>query len=130
MGRIPTSCLCPVRALPGSTGSSLDTKTLHCGTTLALSGSVGVRVEFAGRERKVIDGPFAETKELLGGYWLWQVRSMEEAIEWVRRIPNPTGEHGVVEVRPVFEADDFGEELTPELREREERLRAQSEARA
>ena|SRR5437763_5431151 len=92
--------------------------------------SEGVRVEFSGSERKVIDGPFAETKELLGGYWLWQVRSMEEAIEWVRRIPNPTGEHGVVEVRPVFEADDFGEEFTPELREREQALRAQTEAGA
>jgi hypothetical protein len=78
----------------------------------------------------VIDGPFAETKELLAGYWVWQVRSMDEAIEWVRRIPNPTGEHGVVEIRAVFEADDFGEEFTPELREREERLRAQTEAGA
>jgi hypothetical protein len=89
-----------------------------------------VRVEFSGAERKVIDGPFAETKELLAGYWVWQVRSMEEAVEWVRRIPNPTGEHGVVEIRRVFEADDFGEEFTPELREREERLRAQTEAGA
>src|SRR5947199_376401 len=87
----------------------------------------GVRVEFSGSERRVIDGPFAETKELLGGYWLWQVKSMDEAIEWARRIPNPTGEHGVVEIRPVFETDDFGEELTPELREREERLRAQTD---
>src|SRR2546421_4108722 len=89
--------------------------------------SEGVRVEFSGSERKVIDGPFAETKELLAGYWLWQVRSMEEAIEWVRRIPNPTGEHGVVELRPVFEADDFGEEVTPELRGRGEARRAQTE---
>lgn len=92
--------------------------------------SAGVRVEFSGSERRVIDGPFTETKELLAGYWVWQVRSMDEAIEWVRRIPNPTGERGVVEVRPVFEADDFGEELTPELREREARLRAQTEAGA
>ena len=92
--------------------------------------SRGVRVEFSGRERKVIDGPFTETKELLAGYWLWQVKSMDEAIEWARRIPNPTGEHGVVELRPVFEADDFGEEFTPELREREAQLRAQSEAGA
>jgi hypothetical protein len=90
----------------------------------------GVRVEFSARERKVIDGPFAETKELLAGFWVWQVRSMEEAVEWVKRIPNPTGEHGVVEVRPVFEADDFGGELTPELREREALLRAQTEAGA
>jgi hypothetical protein len=92
----------------------------------------GARVEFEGSERKVIDGPFAETKELLAGYWVWQVKSMEEAIEWVKRIPNPTGEHSVVEIRPVFEADDFGEALTPELRERErqmdEQLRAQAEA--
>ena len=92
--------------------------------------SKGVRVEFSGRERKVIDGPFAETKELLAGYWLWQVKSLDEAIEWTKRIPNPTGEHGVVEIRPVFEADDFGEEFTPELREREARLREQTEASA
>jgi hypothetical protein len=92
--------------------------------------SKGVRVEFSGSERKVIDGPFTETKELLAGYWLWQVKSMDEAIEWVKRIPNPEGEHGVVEIRPVFEADDFGEELTPELRERERQLRAQTEAGA
>jgi hypothetical protein len=92
--------------------------------------SKGVRVEFSGSERKVIDGPFAETKELLAGYWLWQVKSMDEAIEWVKRIPNPGGEHGVVEIRPVFEADDFGEELTPELRERERQLRARTEAGA
>jgi hypothetical protein len=91
--------------------------------------SKGVRVEFSGAERKVIDGPFAETKELLAGYWLWQVKSLEEAIEWVKRIPNPDGEHGIVEIRPVFEADDFGEEFTPELREREQRLREQTEAR-
>jgi hypothetical protein len=92
--------------------------------------SKGVRVEFSGSERKVIDGPFTETKELLAGYWLWQVKSMDDAIEWVKRIPNPEGEHGVVEIRPVFEADDFGEELTPELRERERQLRAQTEAGA
>ena len=89
--------------------------------------SRGVRVEFSASERKVIDGPFTETKELLAGYWLWQVRSMDEAIELVKRIPNPDGEVGVVEIRPVFEADDFGEELTPELRERERQLRAQTE---
>ena len=92
--------------------------------------SKGVRVEFSGRERKVIDGPFAETKELLAGYWLWQVKSLDEAIEWTKRIPNPTGEHGVVEIRPVFEADDFGEEFTPERREREAQLRAQAETSA
>jgi hypothetical protein len=90
--------------------------------------SKGVRVEFAGSERKVIDGPFAETKELLAGYWVWQVKSLEEAIEWAKRIPNPTGEHGVVEIRPVFEAEDFGDVLTPELREREEQLETQLRA--
>jgi hypothetical protein len=87
----------------------------------------GVRVEFAGAERKVIDGPFAETKELLAGYWVWQVKSLEEAIEWVKRIPNPTGESSVVEIRPVFEIDDFDDALTPELREKGEKLRAQVE---
>ena len=89
--------------------------------------SKGVRVEFSGSDRKVIDGPFAETKELLAGYWVWQVKSMDEAIQWAKRIPNPTGEHSVVEIRPVFEAEDFGDVLTPELREREERMRAQVE---
>jgi hypothetical protein len=92
--------------------------------------SKGVRVEFSGSERKVIDGPFAETKELLAGYWVWQVKSMDEAIEWAKRIPNPTGEHSLVEIRPVFEAEDFGDALTPELREREERMRAQTEGGA
>src|SRR5215204_1515321 len=92
--------------------------------------SKGVRVAFSGSERKVIDGPFAETKELLAGYWVWQVKSLDEAIEWVKRIPNPEGEHGIVEIRQVFEADDFGDELTPELRERGERLREQTEASA
>ena len=91
--------------------------------------SKGVRVEFSGSERKVIDGPFAETKELLAGYWVWQVKSMEEAIEWVKRIPNPEGERSVVEIRPVFEAEDFGEELTPELRERERQIERQLGAR-
>jgi hypothetical protein len=92
--------------------------------------SKGVRVEFSGSERKVIDGPFTETKELIAGYWLWQVKSTDDAIEWAKRIPNPTGEQGVVEIRPVFEAEDFGEEFTPELREREARLREQTEAGA
>src|SRR3954447_22307656 len=88
----------------------------------------GVRVAFEGGERRVIDGPFAETKELLGGYWIWQVRSLDEAIEWVKRMPSPDGAEGaVVEIRPVFEAEDFGDELTPELREREAALRAQTE---
>ncbi len=87
--------------------------------------SKGVRVRFEGATRTVIDGPFAETGELLAGFWLWQVRSMEEAIEWVRRCPNPHDEASEIEIRPVFEAEDFGEELTPELREREEQLRVE-----
>jgi hypothetical protein len=89
----------------------------------------GVRVAFKGNERKVIDGPFAETKELLAGYWVWQVKSLDEAIEWVKRIPAPDddAEEAIVEIRPVFEAEDFGDELTPELREREAALRAQTE---
>ena len=87
--------------------------------------SKGARVKFSGDNRTVIDGPFAETKELIAGFWLWQVKSLDEAIEWTKRIPNPTGQDGVVEIRPVFEPDDFGEELTPELRQQEERLRAQ-----
>jgi hypothetical protein len=90
--------------------------------------SAGARVLFSGSERKVIDGPFAETKELLAGYWVWQVKSLDEAIEWVKRIPNPTGEESVVEIRPVFEVEDFGDELTPELREREEAMRSQVES--
>ena len=75
----------------------------------------------------MIDGPFAETKELIAGFWLWQVKSLEEAIEWIKRCPNPTGEEGEIEIRQVFEAEDFGAEFTPELREQEERLRAQAE---
>jgi len=85
--------------------------------------SRGVRVRFSGSTRTVTDGPFTETHELVAGFWLWQVRSMEEAIEWVRRCPNPMPEDSEIEIRPVFEAEDFGPELTPELREQEERLR-------
>jgi hypothetical protein len=90
--------------------------------------SKGARVAFSGSDRKVIDGPFAETRELLAGYWVWQVKSLDEAIEWAKRIPNPYDGDGVVEIRPVFEVDDFGDELTPELREQEARLREQAEA--
>jgi hypothetical protein len=89
--------------------------------------SRGKRIRFSGDSRTVVDGPFAETKELVAGFWIWQVRSMEEAVEWAKRCPNPTGEEGVLEIRPVFEAEDFGEAFTPELREQEERLRAQIE---
>ena len=91
--------------------------------------SKGGRVAFSGGERTVIDGPFSETKELLAGYWVWQVKSLDEAIEWVKRIPNPDeGTEAEVEIRPVFEADDFGDSLTPELREQEARVREQAEA--
>ncbi len=85
--------------------------------------SQGKRVRFSGKKRTIIDGPFAETKELIAGFWLWQVKSMDEAIEWLKRAPFDGGTE--IEVRPVFEADDFGAEFTPELREQEERLRAQ-----
>jgi hypothetical protein len=85
----------------------------------------GKRVRFAGSQRTVIDGPFAESKELIAGFWLWQVRSMDEAVEWARRCPNPMPDGGELEIRPVFEAEDFGEEFTPELRAQEDRLRAQ-----
>ena len=86
--------------------------------------SAGKRVHFSGRNRTVIDGPFAETKELVAGYWLWQARSMDEAIEWARRCPNPMPGDSDLEIRPIFEAEDFGVEFTPELREQEDRLRA------
>jgi len=87
--------------------------------------SRGVRVKFSGNQRTVMDGPFAETKELIAGYWLWQCRSKEEAIEWVKRCPNPMPGESEIEIRQVFEAEDFGAEFTPELRAQEERLRAQ-----
>jgi hypothetical protein len=89
--------------------------------------SKGVRIAFSGTKRAVIDGPFAETKELIAGYWIWRVKSLQEAIEWAKRCPNPTGEESVLEIRPIFEAEDFGAALTPELREQEERLRALAE---
>jgi hypothetical protein len=90
----------------------------------------GKRVRFSGKNRTVMDGPFAETKELVAGFWLWQVRSMEEAVEWVRRCPNPMMSDSDIEIRPVFEAEDFGAELTPDLRDQEERLRGQVERTA
>jgi len=89
--------------------------------------SKGKRVRFSGKERTVIDGPFAETKELIAGFWLWQVKNMEEAVEWLKRAPFDGGTE--VEIRPVFEADDFGKEFTPELRAQEDRLRAEIERR-
>jgi hypothetical protein len=87
--------------------------------------SKGARVRFSGSKRTVIDGPFAETKELIAGYWLWRVKSKEEAVDWAKRCPNPHNEEGEIEIRQVFEPEDFGAEFTPELREQEERLRAQ-----
>lgn len=89
--------------------------------------SRGARVRFDGRQRTVIDGPFAESKELIAGFWLWQVRSLDEAIEWLKRAPFDGGAE--VEIRPIFEAEDFGEALTPELREQEERLRQRTQQR-
>ena len=93
------------------------------------SSAKGARVRFEGKKRTVIDGPFSETKELIAGFWLWQVRSKEEAIEWVKRCPNPFDGESEIEIRQVFETDDFGPELTPEAREQEERLRAQLAAK-
>jgi hypothetical protein len=87
--------------------------------------SKGARVEFSGTETRVVDGPFTEVKELVAGFWLWQVSSMEEAIEWARRCPNPTGGESQLEIRQVFETEDFGEAYTPQVREQDERLRAQ-----
>jgi hypothetical protein len=106
---------------------------VKAGILLAAEGlqasSKGKRVRFSGVTRTVIDGPFAETKELIAGFWLWQVRSMDEAIEWVKRCPNPHPGESEIEIRQVFEADDFGSELTPELRKQEADLRAPSASR-
>ena len=88
------------------------------------SSAKGRRVRFSGTKRTVVDGPFAETKELIAGFWLWKVKSMDEAVEWVKRCPNPHASDSEIEIRQVFETEDFGEALTPELREAEERLRA------
>ena len=91
--------------------------------------SKGVRVRFSGKSRSVVNGPFSATSELIAGFWLWKVKSMDEAIEWAKRCPNPSGESGELEIRPIFEAEDFGDELTPELRQQEERLRAEMAAK-
>ena len=102
-------------------GIMLDGDGLH-------PSSKGKRIKFSSGKRTVVDGPFAETKELIAGYWVWQVRSMEEAVEWARRCPDPMpGEEAELEIRPFFEADDFGKEFTPELRAQEERLREEIE---
>jgi len=92
--------------------------------------SKGARVRFSGAKRTVIDGPFTETKELVAGFWLWQVKSKEEAIEWVKRCPNPMPGESEIEIRQIFEAEDFGAALTPELREQEERLRAKLQSKS
>jgi hypothetical protein len=89
--------------------------------------SRGKRVRFSGAKRSVTDGPFTETKELVAGFWLWQVKSIDEAVEWVKRCPNPMPEESDIEIRPLFEAEDFGEEFTPELRAQEERVRAEAD---
>ncbi len=89
--------------------------------------SEGVRVRFSGRNRTVVDGPFAETKELVAGYWLWEVDSLQQAIDWVKRCPNPMNEESDIEIRPVFEPEDFGEALTPELKEDWQRIQAESD---
>ena len=88
--------------------------------------SRGARVKFSGDRRTVVDGPFTEAKELIAGFWIWQVRSMEEAIEWAKRCPNPTGAESEIEIRPVFEPEDFGEAMTPALKEQEERIRTET----
>ena len=106
---------------------------VNAGVMLAGEGlhpsSRGKRVRFSGKQRTVVDGPFAETKELIAGFWLIQARSMDEAVEWVKRCPNPFDGESEIEIRQVFEADDFGAEFTPELREQEERLRARIAAK-
>jgi hypothetical protein len=89
--------------------------------------SKGARVAFSGDQRRVIDGPFAETKELIAGFWIWQVRSLDEAIEWLKRCPNPAPGESVIEIRQIFETEEFGDNATPELREQEKRLRAETE---
>jgi hypothetical protein len=118
----------PKQALLAEMGK-FNEELVRAGVLLAGEGlqasSKGKRVRFSGEKRTVTDGPFTETKELIAGFWLWQVRSMEEAVEWVKRCPCPHEGGGEIEIRQVFEAEDFGPELTPELRKQEERQRAQ-----
>jgi len=134
-----------VRATRSSEAGDLPTEELldamgkyneelaKAGVMLAAEGlhpsSKGARVRFQGKKRIVTDGPFAETKELIAGFWLWKCASLQEAIEWVKRCPNPMPEESEIEIRQVFEAEDFGPALTPELREREERIRTELEQR-
>lgn len=123
----------PGEALLAAMGN-YNEELVKAGVLLAGEGlqpsSQGKRVKFSGSKRTVIDGPFTEAKELIAGFWLWEVRSMEEAVEWVKRMPAPMEGESQVEIRPVFEAEDFGDEFTPELREQEARLRAQLEESA
>jgi hypothetical protein len=113
-----------------TTMGNFDEELFRAGVMLAGEGlqpsSRGARVRFSGGTRTVIDGPFTETKELIAGYWIWQVKSKDEAIEWVKRCPNPHDDECEIEIRQVFESDDFGADLTPELKEQEERLRART----
>jgi hypothetical protein len=131
-----------VKSTPQTEGGALPTEAeltamgkyneelVRAGIMLAGEGlhpsSKGARIRFSGDQRSVVDGPFTEAKELIAGFWLWQVRDLDEAVEWAKRCPNPTGVDGELEIRPVFEAEDFGDSLTPELREQEERLRAET----
>jgi len=111
--------------------NDFNEKLVKAGVMLSGEGlhpsSKGKRVRFSGDKRTVVDGPFAEAKELIAGFWIWQVKSIEEAVDWVKRCPNPTGTESEIEIRPIFEADDLGPGLTPELREKENRLREQAE---
>jgi hypothetical protein len=122
----------PNQALLAAMGK-YNEELVNAGIMLAGEGlhpsSRGKRVRFSGKNRTVIDGPFTETKELIAGFWLWQVKSMDEAVEWLKRAPNPHLEETEVEIRPVFELDDFGEAVTPELREQEERIREEAAKR-
>ncbi len=110
---------------------NFNEQLVNAGIMLAGEGlhpsSKGARVRFSGKDRKVIDGPFTETKELVAGFWIWQVKSLAEAIEWVKRCPNPMLTESEIEIRPIFTAEDFGEAYTPELQAQEERLRAKVE---
>ena len=111
--------------------TAFNEKLVKAGVMLSGEGlhpsSKGKRVVFSGDKRRVVDGPFAEAKELIAGFWIWQVKSIEEAVDWVRQCPNPTGDESVIEIRPIFDPDDLGPGLTPELRAKEERLRAEAE---
>ena len=125
-GRLPTEQ--EIAEMQKFNEELVDAGVMLAGEGLTAS-SDGARVKYDGEQRTVVDGPFPETKELVAGFWIWRVKSFDEAIAWAKRCPNPTGDMGELELRPVFEAEDFGEEYTPELREREERMRAEIERR-